>query len=223
MGLGQNSLFRLREQNASSDGVRSEQPLRRRSFAPLRFLALLEISKELERASPKLGMRYRAIDDSEALSALGVDSATAQNEIERFLKPDEARQSCATSPCGEDPEVDLGEADLKTWMIRAHTRVARECNLGSPPETNAADGRDHGKRQGFDTVHDRLARAHGLGSDLTLGDSLKLGHISTGEEHPVLGRRDDGPPQPRTRFDLRKNRLQALHHRSRQFVHLFSR
>ena len=96
--LGQNPLFRLGEQDSSADGVRGEQPRRERSLTPFRFLAVLEISKELERAPPKLSVGYGAIDNPETLGTLGVDTSAAQDEIERLFEPDEPAEAAWSLP-----------------------------------------------------------------------------------------------------------------------------
>ncbi len=100
--------------------------------------------------------RDRLVDEPDLLRAAGVERLAGQDEVERRGETDDARQPRASAPGREDPEADLGQADLGLLRVRHEPVVARERELGAAAEARAVDRRDRRVRQVRELLEERL-------------------------------------------------------------------
>ena len=179
--------------------------------------------EKLEGALLELAVSDRPVEDAEPLGALGVHRTPAEDEIERFRKPYQAREPCRAAPDGQDSEINFGEAKLKTRVIRAHPAVASECYLRPASEAHPTDGGDDRKRQPFDAVHESLARTHSLGRRIDIRHRADLAHIGARVENSVLGGIEHRAANIGAPLELIQHFAEPFHYGSRELVDLFTR
>src|SRR5262249_44632634 len=135
----------------------------------------------LERPLHQLARLVGRVDEAEAERLLGVDRAPAEDQILGDGEPGDARQPLGAAPTRDDPEVDLGLAEL--GRARREAQVTRERELAAAAKRETVHGRDrwlrHGLEQPARLVAERAPALRLLG--------LEAAHVLD------VGARDEGP------------------------------
>src|SRR5262249_10229066 len=135
----------------------------------------------LERPLHQLARLVDRVDEAEAERLRGVDGAPAEDQILGDGEPGDARQPLGAAPTRDDPEVDLGLAEL--CRARREAQVTRERELAAAAKSETVHGRDrwlrHGLEQPARLVAERAPALRLLG--------LEAAHVLD------VGARDEGP------------------------------
>ena len=87
---------------------------------------------------------------------LGVDAPAGQHQLHRPLLSDHASQSLRSAAAGDDPEGDLGLAEL--GRLRGDDQVAEQGQLAAAAEREARDGGDQRRLAGGEPPPERRRR-----------------------------------------------------------------
>ena len=121
------------------------------------------------------------VDEAEPLGLLGVDAAAGEHQLHRALLADHAREPLGAAAAGNDPERDLGLAEL--GRLGGDDQVAEQRELAAAAEREARDRRD--QRRPAVAARRRQNAAAGWNSaswKVALGERADVG---AGREHLV--------------------------------------
>ena len=96
------------------------------------------------------------VHEPESQRLLGVDSPAGEHELHRALLADDARQTLRAAAAGDDPERDLGLAEL--GRLGGDDHVAQQRQLAPAAEREPRDGRDQRRAAIGDPLPERHRR-----------------------------------------------------------------
>ncbi len=131
------------------------------------------------------------VDKSRTPSATGVQPTATENDVQRTLEADEARQALRAATGGQDAQVYLRLSERHTRGVGCDAEVARQRQLEPAAERGTADRRDSRAGQPGQLVAHRLKTPTGM---LDVSCSWRLAkHFQVGAGHELagLGTRDD--------------------------------
>src|SRR5262249_9548457 len=128
--------------------------------------------------------RHRIEDDPQLASALGLDRLASTDDLQRQRRTDYSRQPLRATPAGEEPDLNLREAELRLRTRARQPDLESKDHPQPPAHTRAIDGCYRGKRQRLDR-RDQIEPALNSGSFLLL---IRARHgqftqVRPGDEH----------------------------------------
>jgi hypothetical protein len=123
------------------------------------------------------------VDEARLERLAAADVAAGRHHLQRLRHAREAGESLRAAATGEQPEVHLGQAELR--RPQRHPVVRGECGLEAAAERGPVDRRDHRDRC---VLHRRL---HLVQADGLLGAAAELGDVGAGDERPAVADDDD--------------------------------
>ena len=136
---------------------------------------------------------HELVDDPELLGLGGtVTLALQQQRQQRVGDAEHPHRTHDAASAGQQPKLNLGEAELDRWVVERDPVVAREADLEAAAQRGAVDRGDDRLAERLEAPQHRLALAHELRDLLGLvpGGLAQVVQVSAGEEC-LLGRGDD--------------------------------
>ena len=154
-----------------------------------------------------------AVDVPPALGGLGVDVATAEDDLERAAAADQRRQPLRPAAAGDDPHRDLGLGqDGPAARGEAHVHAQHELAAAAPG--TALDDRDRRLGHGPEAVdHGREQRQLGRLGLLLLRQLQDQAHVRVGDEEVGVRAVDDDHPHVVIGFGLTAEAVHLHDHR----------
>ena len=134
------------------------------------------------RRFPQLSLLGELVDDAPFLGFARAKRRSGQNDVQRLLGPDEARQALRAAGARDDAELDFRQAAFRRRDGDAVMR--RQRNFEPAAERRAVDRGDDRLRRVFHRV-ERLVEA-GRGGRLA-----EFGNVGAGDERPSVADDDD--------------------------------
>ena len=136
-----------------------------------------------------LARRHQLVDDPE-LHGLGRTMALAlqQQRHQRVDDPEHPYRAHDAAGTGQQPELNLGEAELDRGVIERDPVVARQADLEAAAQRGAVDRGDDRLAERLEAAEHRLALAYELSDllGLVLGGLAQIVEVAAGEER-LLG------------------------------------
>src|SRR5262249_11365293 len=138
----------LRERLAEEAGagpsaaVEPEEHLRQPDREPV---LLQDLVRERARRGRDVGVGHDLVHEADAMRAGGAAAGGGEAERARFAGADEPRRAVGRAGARHDAERDLGLAEARAGA--RHAQVARERELATAAEAEAADRRDRRERR----------------------------------------------------------------------------
>ena len=144
--LAQQLLLGLGEQQASAERVALQRGagdgLARRAVAPHGVLATEVRLRMLDGDVDQDGDRHHLVDQAELLGLRRPDRLPAEDDVQRFLDADEPWQSLRAASAWHEPELHLGQPELRARRVGGDASAAGQRPLQSTAQAGAVDGGD---------------------------------------------------------------------------------
>ena len=122
------------------------------------------------------------VHQTEPQRLAGALALAGEDHVEGRARADETRQPLAAAGAGDEPELYLGEAELRLGMIGGDPVVTGQRELEPAAQTGAVNRRDDRLGQRLDPAHHLLSlEAQPLGLDLG-GERGELLDVGAGDE-----------------------------------------
>ena len=138
----------------------------------------------LERPRHQLRRRVDVLDEAALERLVGVDHAAGQDQLLGVADVGRAGEPLGAAPAGDDPEVDLGLAEV--GVLGREPDVAGQRHLAAAAERVAVDGGDRRLAHRLEHVGDLLAEL-GVGARLERRLAVHLLDVGAGDERAVAG------------------------------------
>src|SRR6266511_800377 len=148
-------------------------------------------ARRLQRLRQQLSRLEDRVHEPDAERFVRSDDAAGEDQILRRAEPADPGKALRPAPAGNDPEVDLGLAELRAR--RRVADVAGECELAASPQREPVHGRDRGLRNRIQQLSDVLAELAPLLRPLDAEPAHVL-DVRTRGESPVAGPGQDDHP-----------------------------
>ena len=127
--------------------------------------------------------RHDPVGEAQRQRLLRPDGRAGEHQLLRPAERNLADQALRAAGAGEEPEIDLGHADLR--RRGQHPDVGRQHQFRPAAQRKAVDGGERGLVQGLDAAEEPV---NPLGEFLVVGEApagVEIGDIAAGHEGPA--------------------------------------
>jgi hypothetical protein len=169
-----------------------ERPLDQQAFQPSWRPSAWALAADLAAGEgpyvvQKAGGREERVREADAERLTAGDRLAGEDDVEGRDQAHPARQADAAAPSGDDPQLDLGQADAQVLAVGDDDEGRSQRELRAAAEAGAGDRRDGGEGETFPGREKSVSVARARLCQLGIADAGDLRDVGAGNEHPRLG------------------------------------
>ena len=175
-------------------------------------------ARDLRRRRHQLITRDDPLDEAPVVRGLRADEVAAEIEQVGAAEPDEPRQPLRAAAAGDEPELDLGLAQLR--VVGADPHVAAHRELESAAEAEAVDRGDERSPRRIHSMPDRVQTPCGAAlAAAGLAKRRELLDVGARDERPLAGAEQHDRARLVVAVEPVDLLLELLQQRRRELVH----